>query len=107
MLKDAGHLNEREAEWENRKRERKGLTLIEPLYTVQDAQDAMHQFRGVPYGVRKKILPNISIRLSDAGHISWVLPSSRCGWKRAGRNANWCSAVIWAVPVHRYCVIPP
>ena len=30
MLKDSAHLNEKEAEWENKKRERKGLKLIEP-----------------------------------------------------------------------------
>lgn len=69
MLEDAGHLNEREAEWQNRKRERKGLVPVEPLYTVQDARNAMRQFKGVAYGDRKEILPNVAMRLSDAGHI--------------------------------------
>ena len=69
MLKDAAHLNEKEAEWENRKRERKGLKLIEPLYGLEDAQNAMNLFTGVKYGVRKTILPGISFRLQDAGHI--------------------------------------
>jgi len=69
MLRDCAYLNEKEAEWENRKRERKGLKLIEPLYTIQDAQSAMHGFKGIAYGVRKKILPGITLRLSDAGHI--------------------------------------
>ena len=69
MLKDSAYLNEKEAEWENRKRERKGLKLIEPLYTVQDAQAAMAQFKGIDYGVKKKIAPGITLRLSEAGHI--------------------------------------
>lgn len=69
MLKDAAYLSEKEAEWENRKRERKGLTPIEPLYTVQDAQAAMRQFKGIAYGVKKKITPGITLCLSDAGHI--------------------------------------
>jgi len=69
MLKDSAYLNEKETEWENRKRERKGLELIEPLYTVQDAQAAMSQFKGIAYGVKKKIAPGITLRLSDAGHI--------------------------------------
>jgi len=69
MLKDSAYLSEREAEWENRKRERKGLKLVEPLYTVQDAKAAMRQFKGIDYGVRTKIAPGITLRLSDAGHI--------------------------------------
>ncbi len=69
MLKDSGYLNEKEAEWENRKRERKGLQPVDPLYTVQDAQAAMRQFKGIDYGVKKKVIPGITVRLSDAGHI--------------------------------------
>lgn len=69
MLKDAAHLNEKEAEWENRKRERKGLKLVEPLYGLEDAHNAMNLFKGVQYGTRKTIAPGISFRLQDAGHI--------------------------------------
>jgi len=69
MLQDAGYLNERETEWENKKRERKGLKLVEAYFTVKDAQDAMSQFRGIQYGAKKKISPSLSFRFSDAGHI--------------------------------------
>ena len=69
MLQDAGYLNEREVEWENRKRERKGLELLEPFFTVKDAQVAMHRFRGLVYGEKKQLSPFVSFRLSDAGHI--------------------------------------
>lgn len=69
MLKDAGYLNEREAEWENKKRQRKGERTITPYFTVEDAQNAMHQFKGVNYDVKIKLSDNISFRLSDAGHI--------------------------------------
>ena len=69
MLKDSAHLNEKETEWENKKRQRKGLKLIEPLYSVQDAQLAMRQFKGIEYGQKKNITPGITLRLSDAGHI--------------------------------------
>lgn len=69
MLKDAGYLNEREAEWENRKRQRKGLRPVEPLYTMRDASDAVRRFRGLDYGERREILPGITVRLADAGHI--------------------------------------
>jgi len=69
MLRDAGYLSEREAEWENRKRERKGLPLVDSLFTIQDAEEAMGRFIGLSFGIKQEILPGVSIRLSDAGHI--------------------------------------
>ena len=69
MLKDAAFINEKDAEWENRKRARKGLARVEPLYTMQDAAAVMRQFTILPYEQKKSILPNVSIRLLDAGHI--------------------------------------
>jgi metallo-beta-lactamase family protein len=69
MLKDSAYLNEKEVEWENRKRQRKGLKLVEPWYSVEDAMVAMRQFKGIEYSVKHKIAPGISIRLADAGHI--------------------------------------
>ncbi len=69
MLKDSAFLNEKDIEWENRKRLRKGLKPIEALYTVADAQSAMSRFKGLVYGKKVKILPNVTLRLNDAGHI--------------------------------------
>jgi len=69
MLKDAGYLSEKDAEWENRKRERKGLERIEALFTVEDAKLALRQFKGLIYEKKQKILPGVTLRLSDAGHI--------------------------------------
>jgi len=69
MLKDAGYLNEKEAEWDNRKRQRKHLEPVAPLYTMRDAIAAMRRFRGLDYDEKREILPGIEIRLRDAGHI--------------------------------------
>jgi metallo-beta-lactamase family protein len=69
MLRDAAYLAEKDAEWENRKRERKGLKLVEPLYTTEDAERALRQFETLEYDARREILPGISLRLRDAGHI--------------------------------------
>lgn len=69
MLKDAGYLNERETEWINKKRQRRGMELAEPIFTVKDAQDAMHKFRAVEYGDKKRLSASVSFRFSDAGHI--------------------------------------
>jgi len=69
MLKDVGSLSEKDAEWENRKRERKGLPLIKPLFTIQDAEAAMTHFKSLDYGQQQTILPGVTLCLSDAGHI--------------------------------------
>ncbi len=69
MLRDAGYLNEKDAEWENRKRERKGLEPVVPLYTRRDAQRTMRYVRPLDYGDETDILPGIRVRLRDAGHI--------------------------------------
>ncbi|MGF1643986.1 MAG: MBL fold metallo-hydrolase RNA specificity domain-containing protein [Thiotrichales bacterium] len=69
MLKDSAFIQEREAEIENRKRERKGLKPVEPLYTMDDAHAAMRQFHGLHYDEIREILPGIRVRLRDAGHI--------------------------------------
>ncbi|MBN1237120.1 MAG: MBL fold metallo-hydrolase [Gammaproteobacteria bacterium] len=69
MLYDSAYLHEKDAEWENRKRRRKGLATIEPLYTRGDAERVMGQFRSLAYDERREILPGIEVRLRDAGHI--------------------------------------
>jgi len=69
MLKDAAHLNEREAEAINRKRRRRHQELVEPLYTQKEAQQAMRRFHGMDYGSTRRILPGVWLRLRDAGHI--------------------------------------
>jgi metallo-beta-lactamase family protein len=69
MLKDSAFLNEKDVEWENRKRLRKGLKPVEALYTVEDAKFAMSSFKGLVYDKKVRILPNVTLRLRDAGHI--------------------------------------
>lgn len=69
MLKDSAFLYEKDVEWENRKRARKGLKPVEALYTIEDARHAMTHFKGLVYEQKKRILPNVSLRLNDAGHI--------------------------------------
>jgi metallo-beta-lactamase family protein len=69
MLRDAAYLHEKDAAWENRKRERRGEALVEPLFTQDDAGRVMHQFEGVDYDERREVLPGVTIRFRDAGHI--------------------------------------
>lgn len=69
MLRDSAKIQESDIEWENRKRQRAGKKPIEPLYTMDDAENSLKYFE--PYFVDQKIKinNNIQIRLKDAGHI--------------------------------------
>lgn len=69
LLLDAADLNERDVEQVNRRRKRKGLELVEPLYTRQDALAAWRQIRGLPYRAEQQILPGLNLQFEDAGHI--------------------------------------
>jgi metallo-beta-lactamase family protein len=69
MLRDAGYLQEKDAQWENRRRARKGLPPIEPLYTQADGDAVLAQFRSVEFGEPHEIVPGVTVRLHDAGHI--------------------------------------
>ncbi|MEA2078286.1 MAG: MBL fold metallo-hydrolase [Pseudomonadota bacterium] len=69
LLEDSASLQERDAQYENRWRKRKKKPLIEPLYTVEDARNALANIVGMRYREKKDILPGISIRFQDAGHI--------------------------------------
>lgn len=69
MLRDSAYLHEKDAVWENRKRNRKGLPEIEPLYTQADAEAVIGHMRGIEYGEETEIASGVRIRLRDAGHI--------------------------------------
>lgn len=69
MLRDSAYLHEKDAEWENRKRRRKGLQPIEPLYTRGDAENALSLFRSFEYDEFHEIFPGLKLRFRDAGHI--------------------------------------
>ncbi|MGE0486899.1 MAG: MBL fold metallo-hydrolase RNA specificity domain-containing protein [Gammaproteobacteria bacterium] len=69
MLRDAAFIAEKDAEWENRKRERKGLEPVAALYDRRDAERAMARFEGLAYGAPREILPGVTVTLHDAGHI--------------------------------------
>jgi metallo-beta-lactamase family protein len=69
LLQDSAFLQERDAQYENKWRKRKGKPFIDPLYTVADARDALNGIVGLKYREKREILPGISIRFQDAGHI--------------------------------------
>jgi metallo-beta-lactamase family protein len=69
MLPDSGYLNEKDAEWENRKRDKKGQEPVQPLYTRADAEACMNQFKSVGYHEDLEVVTGLTLRFHDAGHI--------------------------------------
>ena len=69
MLMDSAHIQEMEVAWDNRKAQRSGKALKEPLYTQQDATDVLKLFAGCKYDEETPIWEGISIRFVDAGHL--------------------------------------
>ena len=67
LWQDAAGLEERDAAYQNRRRS-DGRQVL-PLFTRQDAAGAFDRLVGLPYRVAREILPGISVRLLDAGHI--------------------------------------
>lgn len=69
MLPDSGHIQEMEIEWKNRKRLRKGLEPIPPLYTAEEATKSLEIFEPIKYDEIIDIDENIHVRFNDAGHM--------------------------------------
>ncbi len=67
LWQDAAGLEERDAAYHNRRRS-SGQQVL-PLYTRRDAAAAFERLVGLPYRQAREILPGITIRLLDAGHI--------------------------------------
>ena len=69
MLRDSAHIQEFEAEWRNRKARRSGEPLYDPLYTMQDAQDAVELLAPCDYEQRIELCKGVEVRFTDVGHL--------------------------------------
>ncbi|MBD8527742.1 MBL fold metallo-hydrolase [Pseudoxanthomonas sp. CAU 1598] len=69
MLEDSARLAAADAERETRARQRRGEGKVEPLYLLRDVIDTLKQVKPLEYGERREILPGLTLRFEDAGHI--------------------------------------
>lgn len=69
MLLDAGHIQESDVIYVNRKRERRGEPPLEPLYTVEDAARVPQYFERKDYREEFFPIPGVRAHFEDAGHI--------------------------------------
>jgi len=69
MLADSAFIQEREAEYINEKKLKKGEKRVEALYTIEDAQEALQQFTAVGYERTFVVEDGVAACFYDAGHI--------------------------------------
>ncbi|MCA9848961.1 MAG: MBL fold metallo-hydrolase, partial [Dehalococcoidia bacterium] len=69
MLMDSGHIMERDVEYLNKRRRRKGEAPVEPIYTQNDVQAAFGQFIGVGLHRPVAIADGVELTFYNAGHI--------------------------------------
>lgn len=69
MLADSGYIQEHDTATFNKRRAKKGLPIVQPLYTKEDASACMNLFRGVPYETKFDIDENISVYFTHTGHM--------------------------------------
>ncbi|MBN2379368.1 MBL fold metallo-hydrolase [candidate division WOR-3 bacterium] len=69
MLLDSAEIQERDAEYMNKKHAKREEALVEPLYTVEEAQAAGYSFKPLNYHETREIAPGVKVTFYDAGHI--------------------------------------
>ncbi len=85
MLPDSAHIQEEDVYYVNKRRKKKGLEPIEPLYEYKDALGAMNAMVSVPYNRLFPVVPGMLASFRDAGHM---LGSSGVRVEFAKRNGE-------------------
>jgi metallo-beta-lactamase family protein len=69
MLADSAFIQEHDSLSFNKRRAKKGLPLVTPLYTKEDASACMSLFIGVPNDMKFRIDENIKVKFTNTGHM--------------------------------------
>jgi metallo-beta-lactamase family protein len=69
MLADSAFIQEHDTATFNKRRAKKGLPLVTPIYTHQDAVECMRLFIGVPNNMKFRIDDNIKVKFTNTGHM--------------------------------------
>ena len=69
MLQDSAHVQRYDAEFVSRKRAKKGLPPVAPIYNEKEAEATIRQFVGVGYERAVWAADGVQVRFRDAGHI--------------------------------------
>lgn len=69
MLRDSGHIQERDVEFVNKRRKRRGEPPIEPLYTQDDALDSLQYFESLALNRTREVHEGMYLTFHEAGHM--------------------------------------
>ena len=72
IMLDSARIQQEDVKWKKKrhlKAKRKSPNPYEPLYTVEDAQDAIKLLKGVDYGTPVPIVDGVTATFHEAGHI--------------------------------------
>jgi len=69
MLADSGFIQEHDTQTFNKRRAKKGLPLVTPIYTQKDAVACMKHFIGIPSNMNFRIDENTKVRFTSTGHM--------------------------------------
>lgn len=69
LLLDSAKIQEQDTSFSNKHRKKKGLPPLEILYTEENVNQALSQFKTVEYHEEFNITPEVKLYFSDAGHV--------------------------------------
>lgn len=69
MLADTAYIQEHDTRTFNKKRAKKGLPVVTPIFTREDAKECMSLFIGVPGKMNLRIDDNLKVRFTNTGHM--------------------------------------
>lgn len=69
LLQDSAEIQEDEVKYDNKRRAMQGLPYLKPLYTKEDAEKCLGQFREMEYGLWFDVTDGVQAMYTDAGHI--------------------------------------
>jgi metallo-beta-lactamase family protein len=69
MLADSAHIQEKDAQWVNKRERRRGGEMVAPLYTSEDVEGVLELFVDVGYDEPFHPVDGLTVTYRDAGHI--------------------------------------
>jgi metallo-beta-lactamase family protein len=108
MLRDSGHIQERQAENLNFHKKKRGEPPVEPLYTEKDAEQVDPLMHGCGYNEPIPVANGVTATLYDAGHILGSAAISLRLEEKKNKKHLWFSGDIGRreMPILRDPVLP-
>lgn len=69
LLMDSAHIHENDIRYINKKRLKRDLEPLKPLYTIKDAEECLKRFRPIPFLNEFHLSHDLSFHFTEVGHI--------------------------------------